>query len=383
MKILLITEFFTSPEKQIFSGGVETRCFYIAKYLSSQNQVFVICRRRKEELKFEQKDNLIIYRLGREIQSTEANIFSIIDRLIFQFLAFFKGLQLRIDLVEGSNYICFLPAFFVGFFKRIPKVAWYPDVLKGSWQEQFGLFLGFFGELGEFIFLKLSWDQFITISLYVKEKLIKNRVSKNKIKIIACGVDLQLINKSKFIKKEDQIIVVSRLINYKRVDWTINLINQIREKFPKLKLKIIGIGPEEKKLIFLTGKLRLNKKVEFVKNIKSMQLYEEIAKSKLLLHPSLVEGFGIVLLEATALQTPFIASDIPTSLYLQKQLNSGLVFKKNDFDDFLDQTKIILNNDKEYKRLQTNGMKNIEYFDWKKLTQDTEEVYKEIVKKLS
>lgn len=372
MRILLITEFFTSLQNPQFSGGVETRTFYTAKYLSLNNQITVFARKRIGEKNYERYKNIEIYRFGKHIISSAATLSSICPRMQFIINCIKESKNLNIDLIEGSNFISYIPTIFISNFKKIPKIAWYPDTLKGKWIKEFGPILGSIGEICESIFLKIKWNQIITISNTVKKRLEK--ITLNNIKIIYCGTDF---NKTKRIEKKDKIIVVSRLVKYKRVDWVIKLYTKLKNQFPKLTLTIIGSGPEEKNLKNLCKKLELENKINFLKNISNTKLEEEINNSKILIHPSLIEGFGIVLVESSKFGTPFVSANIPTAKELNQNLESGLLFDKLNFNDLITQTTILLKNLTLYQKLSQNGIKNSRKFNWQNLIKQTENIYKQ------
>ena len=83
MRILLVTEFYSSLTRPIFSGGVETRTFFVAKYLAQRHQVIVIARKRKGEKRIETRGNLKIYRLGSDVNNLAATVLSLFKRSFF------------------------------------------------------------------------------------------------------------------------------------------------------------------------------------------------------------------------------------------------------------------------------------------------------------
>ena len=376
MNILLVTEFFPDIENPIFSGGVETRIYYTAIHLAKKHKVTVLARKKSSQTNLQSKGNLKIHHLGSPISQSSATLNSIFSRLQFITLAIKKSKSINIDIVEGSNFVSMIPAFIIGKTKKIPQISWYPDVLIGHWTKQFGPILGLIGEATERILTKLPWDHYITISEAAQERLQKTNITKEKISVIPCGIEK---NKSKQIQKKSQLLIVSRLVPYKRVDWAIKLLKNLKK--PKLNLVIVGAGPEEEKLKQLTTTFRLNKRVKFLKNISQTKKKQLLCESTLLLHPSLIEGFGIVLVEAAANGTPFIASDIPTSIALKKSLNSGLTFKQGSMEDFTIRTKKLLKDKKLWNKLSTSGITNSKKYEWEKLAEKTESIYEKILKK--
>ncbi len=80
---------------------------------------------------------------------------SIFTRIYYLIYSFFKALTTDFDLIEASNFVSYLPAFFVSKIKRKPAIAWIPDVLGNDWF-QFGKFVGLSGVYFRKNFLKIK-----------------------------------------------------------------------------------------------------------------------------------------------------------------------------------------------------------------------------------
>ncbi|OGD63387.1 hypothetical protein A2160_02810 [Candidatus Beckwithbacteria bacterium RBG_13_42_9] len=380
MRILLVTEFYSSLTRPIFSGGVETRTFFVAKYLAQRHQVIVIARKRKGEKRIETRGNLKIYRLGSDVNNLAATVLSLFKRSFFIYQSINKGTSISCDLVEGSNYVTFLPAFLIGLIKGIPKVAWYPDVLIGEWHKYFSPVLMLFGEIAERFFLRLPWDYFLAISKKTAQKLVENGVNNKKITVIPCGVSKEWFN-NKFSKfKEPTLCVISRLLTYKRIEDVIKALANLKKEFPKLRLIIIGEGPQERVLQRLIEQFGLKSRVKFYRQVPEEKLIRLLSKSHLFIHPSIIEGFGIVLVEAAAAGTPFVAAKIPTSEILAKKLKSGIVIDPGDIRSLDLAINKYLTNKKSYKEKQLNGLKFARDFTWDKLVEQTAKVYEKITR---
>jgi len=374
----MLAEFFPSLDNPVFSGGVENRCFYIAKHISRVHYVTVFARKKAGEKAYEYRDKLVIFRFGKPVSATSASLVSILDRLIYVFKCLGKTRSLSIDLVEGTNFVSFVPAYLIAKFKRVPAVAFYPDVLIGRWKKLFGQVLGSIGELVEKLVIGLPWTGYIAISEAVKDRLIASGVSPQKVRVIACGIEIGPKNTAKFGNKK--LIMISRLVGYKRVDWALLLLKKLESELPDLSLCIIGSGPKAKELKEMALQLKIDAKVTFLQKLSTQELDRELSESILLLHPSLVEGFGIVLVEASAQGLPFVAADIPTSKELLALLRGGEVFKADDFSDFVNKVKNILKNAQKWSRYSAAGVQNSSQFDWKKLSEQTQEMYIKLLK---
>lgn len=356
MNILLVTEFFPKINNPIFTGGVEARSFYIAKYLSKNHKIFIISRLLKDQKTSEQSGNIKIKRLGLPQDSSQASINSIFSRLLFQFQAFFTGIKIKADIVEGSNFISYLPAFFIAKRLKVPKIAWYPDVFIGKWVSLFGPLLGFFGETVERLILKLPWNGVIAISQSTKNKLVQNGYKKN-IQVIPCGIDIsEFSTVAKF--KNPTIITVSRLEKYKRID----MLKDIRN----INIIIVGTGPEEENL------KKLIPNAIFKKNLPRNKLINLLEKSHILCHPSTEEGFGIVLIEALAANTPYIASNIPVIKEITENGQGGILT-----EDISTAVMSLIKNKKLYNSKQKEGAKLIKKYSWSVIGQQTEKYFRD------
>jgi len=107
-----------------------------------------------------------------------------------------------------------------------------------------------------------------------------------------------------------QFIFVGRLVFYKNLEVVIRAIDIVRKKQSKIKLIIVGGGPHKKSLVKLTSKLKLEKNVEFKGYVSSEEKLKLMGESTALVFPSLLEGFGIVILESFSQKRPVLVSNV-------------------------------------------------------------------------
>ncbi len=98
-------------------------------------------------------------------------------------------------------------------------------------------------------------------------------------------------------RRGDHFLILSRLVNYKKIDIAIALAN--RDKF---QLRIAGEGPERKRLEQLAGST-----VTFLGRIDETALIHELQTARALLFPG-EEDFGLTVVEALAAGCPVIHS---------------------------------------------------------------------------
>lgn len=135
-------------------------------------------------------------------------------------------------------------------------------------------------------------DSFVCNSHYIASRIRK--FYRRQAEVIYPPVQVQSMHIHD--KQEDFYLVVGRLVIYKRVDLAIEACNRLSRK-----LKIIGSGPEYKRLKRLAGPT-----IEFLGYVSEVEKHRMFSKCRALLFPG-EEDFGIVPVEAQAHGRPVIA----------------------------------------------------------------------------
>ncbi|MGA4842220.1 glycosyltransferase family 4 protein [Streptomyces sp. G45] len=104
---------------------------------------------------------------------------------------------------------------------------------------------------------------------------------------------------------EPLFLAMGRLVEYKRVDLLLRLWERVRPVTGG-QLVIVGDGPERDRLERMAGP-----GVRFTGHVSEAEKHRLLCSAWLLLHPSAVEGWGLVITEAAARGTPAIGFDVP------------------------------------------------------------------------
>lgn len=100
-------------------------------------------------------------------------------------------------------------------------------------------------------------------------------------------------------------LAMGRLVEYKRIDLLLRLWERVRPVTGG-RLVIVGDGPEGARLRRLAGP-----GTEFTGHVSEAEKHRLLCEAWLLLHPSAVEGWGLVVTEAAARGTPAVGFDVP------------------------------------------------------------------------
>lgn len=111
------------------------------------------------------------------------------------------------------------------------------------------------------------------------------------------------------VEDEFRFITVGNLVPIKRHDLILKAIEKIKEKLRiKVKLDIIGAGPEEQKLKEMARKFQMEKVVRFRGVLNREELLDVLDDSHALISSSNFETFGLAICEAHARGKPVIST---------------------------------------------------------------------------
>ena len=173
------------------------------------------------------------------------------------------------------------------------------------------------------------------------------------------------------------VCAVSRLLKYKHLD---DLIAISKSFWPSpesidLKVAIVGQGPEESKL-----KQMASKNVHFFGFVKKHEdVLKIMASSRVFCHPSTVEGFGIVVIEAMSLGIPAVVADIPVMREITHHGQGVLFFEPENRVDLSIKLQNLLADKKLYNQKVLEAKKLAKEYSWEKIAGQTEEVYESLI----
>jgi glycosyltransferase involved in cell wall biosynthesis len=133
-------------------------------------------------------------------------------------------------------------------------------------------------------------------------------------------------------------IAIGRLTQQKNFIFLINSYKRLEKEFPNLNLIIIGNGEDKKMLNRHINSLSLQSKIKILEYQKNIFPY--LKNAEFFVMPSLWEDPGFVLLESALMRCFVITSNCKNGPEeIIKHNNAGLLFEKNNIDDFIKKIK--------------------------------------------
>ena len=374
MNILQLS-FHTAPFGNIGkfdSGGLNVYVEKVSQHLSEDNNVTVVTAEKAESFK---KGNLDFYSLNlfeKEL-STEKKEKYLVD--------FRKKLDETFDLksfdvIHAHYWLSGLVA------KQIANDLNLPLIFTSH---SLGIFLdGYNKERVDCEKLVMSASNIVTTSSIFEEFMISENytIDKNKIKKITPGVDKEIFVPELNIERENIFLSIGRIQEQKGQMETINFLDYFRKVENNFKCYFVGgpsgkSGEEYLQILKDTVKnLSLESHVEFLDNLPQIKIKELLNKSKLLIHTSKFETFGLVAAEANAMGVPVLTTNNGSLLeIIEDNLNgycsdSLIDARVNKF------VQDMLNDNKKFDEIMLKCIEKSKKYNWISTATEIENLYK-------
>jgi glycosyltransferase involved in cell wall biosynthesis len=107
-------------------------------------------------------------------------------------------------------------------------------------------------------------------------------------------------------RAEPVVVFAGRHIPEKRVPAIVPAVALARERIPELRAEILGDGPERDEVLRLRGELGLDGVVDLPGRVEAAEVERALGRALCMVLPSSREGYGLVVVEASAAGTPSV-----------------------------------------------------------------------------
>ncbi len=243
-------------------------------------------------------------------------------------------------------------------------------------------------------------DKIITVSYAMQEDLIKHGWQSSKISVVWNGVDTNRydpVNVQKqavtAIRKKygipdnwNMLLFVGRLTWVKGVRNLLQAMPLVLKEYPNTKLVILGKGDEQTDIVETAERLNIINNIvyrfDFVSEEERIAHY---AASDVCIFPSTYEPFGIVSLEAMAMEKPVVVGARGVVGFKEQVVNggtdqTGVHINGEDPADIAWGIKETLRDPEKAKNWGENGRRRVlEYYTWQKVAEQTAKIYESLL----
>ena len=375
MKILQIS-FHTSPFGNIGkfdSGGLNVYVQQISKQLSKNHNVAVVTAEKAESFK---NGNLEFHSLNMfdpDLSTEDKEIHLKSFRLQLE-----KTIDLNsFDIIHAHYWLSGLVA------KQISDELNIPFIFTSH---SLGVFLeGYNKERVDCEKIIMTGCNFVTSSSNFENTLISENynIYINKIKKIKPGINREIFSPDLTLKRENIFLSVGRIQKQKGQLKTISFLNNFKKIENDFVCYFVG-GPSGKsgndyfqELKKSVTDLKLESHVEFLGDLPQYEIKELLNKSKLLIHSSQFETFGLVAIEANSMGVPVLTSNNgPLKEIIENNINGYCS------EDLIDGkvnmfVKNLINDDLIYGKIMNSCVQKSTNYSWENTSNELLNLYQE------
>ena len=373
MNILQLA-FHTSPFNEVGKndgGGMSIYVQQISRHLSDNHNVTVVTGEKAESF----KDNNLEF---ISLNIFESNL-NVEDKEVF--LQEFKNkleesLDLKsFDVIHAHYWLSGLIA------KEISNEFDIPFVFTSH---SLGVFLdGYNKERVDCEKIVMTSSNIVTASSEFENMLIADtyKVDENKIKKIIPGVDREIFSPDLSIKRENIFLSIGRIQEQKGQLQTLEFLNNFRKIVNDFRCIFIG-GPSGKygeeyllELKRTVNDFNLDKHVEFLDNLEQTKIIELLNKSKLLIHASQFETFGLVAIEANTMGVPVLTINNGSLMEIIENNKNGYLSENLIDIEVNSFVSHLLNEDRKFQEVSLSCIEKSKKYDWVKTSSNIEKEY--------
>lgn len=279
-----------------------------------------------------------------------------------------------LDLVHAASPVCAL-----GFpFVSKPKVVTYHDLVTLICKNTS---VAFYARLLAPLSYRIGWlaDRVIADSSQTKEQITTHLgIPEHRIRVVNLGVDSRFVPMKTETRRHYVIGYVGALSRRKRVDSLLRAFYLLKERHPKLPVRLAICGSrrlEYPALVDLVTELNVSRDVEFRGFVAEETLAQTYNSFDVFVLPSESEGFGLPILEAQRCGVPVI---VRSGAQIPREVSKACLISGSE-GEMADQIFGLLTDAASRSAVIQEGLVYSAQFTWEKTVQQTLEVYSEIV----
>ena len=230
-------------------------------------------------------------------------------------------------------------------------------------------------------------DKVVAVSARLKELIVELFPRITEPMVIHDGMDATLFSSDGAADAEVDrrgggpvLLTVGYLIARKNHKAVISAVSRLRDTYPRIRLKIVGAGPEERNLRSLSQKLGVTDIVEFLGLCSRERVRQLMSECDVFALPSWDEAFGIVYIEAMSQAKPVIGCRNEGIEEFVTDGETGFLISPHDIDDLTGKIRLLIEDREMAERVGKAAREHVLMnFTWEKNVDRLMEVYRELL----
>ena len=221
------------------------------------------------------------------------------------------------------------------------------------------------------IYRLYSKSMIVAMSKSTAEELFQLGIPKTNVRIIGPGCPYPSNERVPLEMRSQKLIgCVSRLMQYKGLQFAIEAIGRIQKELPDIKLEIAGSGPYREELEKFASRVGVDSNVIFLGSVSEQRKLKLYRESRAIILSSIREGYGLSVIEANSLGTPAVGWNVPGLRDSIIDNTTGLLANFPDNNHLAQQIHSLMTDDSAWNNLSKSAWKWANMHSWDHSAQD-------------
>ncbi|MGB9719979.1 MAG: glycosyltransferase family 4 protein [bacterium] len=341
-----------------YAGGAEVYFYEIfVRLLKKGHKIMLLCSKGPGQSRYEILEGFEIFRIGKR--------FNFNFYIPFALRSILRHRKVDI-IIDDQNKI----PFYSPLYSRKKNFIMIMHLFgKTIYKETNFAFASYVFGTERLIPMMYPHSHFIAISHSTAEDL-KNMGVKKRISVVYCGIP-EVTNDSPVVRQKNLVAYVGRVKKYKSIDHLIYAVDRLRKEI-SVELTVVGDGDARQELEKLSKKLNLP--VDFRGFVDEREKYEVYYRAKIIVQPSIKEGWGLTAVEAQACGTPVVCADSPGLKETLIDGKTGYLYEYGNINQLCSRIKDLLLDDNKWLDFSNAARRWTKKFSWDNSAETMEKI---------
>ncbi|MHA2433512.1 MAG: glycosyltransferase family 4 protein, partial [Candidatus Thorarchaeota archaeon] len=239
-------------------------------------------------------------------------------------------------------------------------------------------------DYGEFA-SHMPFDLVLAVSENVANTLREHLSPKSladKVIVLKNAVNLSVFSPRPGIHKQWDVAFLGRLETMKAVDLFPEMLLQLKQYFPDLRMLMTGDGSYKARLFQDLEEKGVSEMVDYLGVVETEKIPDLINRSRIFLYPSRREPFGLSIIEAMACGVPVVTTNVYGPGEIVTHNHDGLAVPPGDVGQLVEAIRSLLSDEELQSKLGNNARRTAEnHYDLQQHTKKLLEIYRSQIEK--